>query len=155
MGEVTKSGIAKKRNIVHLRARDQMRFVACNILDSWDEIKRESSPESRHLGYVGGLLVDDLVATCIRFGLFEEAQRAAAFRITSGLRVAEVDEVLTICLERFMPYHAFSRYALPATGDGARDGFYFREMIRSYPPFAELLQATSDKFRAKVAKEWL
>ena len=154
--EVTaKSDITKKRNIAHLRARDQIRFVACNILDSWDEIKRESSPESGHLGYVGGLLVDDLVTTCIRFGLFEEALRAAAFRITPGLRVREVDEVLTVALERFMPYHAFSRYALPAEGHGSRDGFYFREMIRSYPPFAELLQAASDKFRATVAKEWL
>lgn len=150
MGEKVKE-IARKKNILHLRARDMMRFVVCALLDSWDELAA-LVPEDERKKAVASALVEDVLSTCIRFGLFEEARRAALFRAIPGLKVAEVDEVLTIFLERFIPYHAFSRSA-PAPG--IRDGFYFRDTVRSYPPFAELLQSASDQFRAKVAKEWL
>ena len=133
-----------------LRGRDVMRFATCSILDAWDEFRLEFSDKK---DVIPQGLVEDIISTCLCYGLFEEARRAAGFRSMPGLKVAEVDRALTILLDRYLPYHSFLR-------DEAREGrtssgYYNRETIRSYPPFAEILQAASDNFRNNVAALWL
>lgn len=139
----------KKNQPPHLLARDQAQGEVILLLGQWKELEIRYSDSIRRT-VLTAEVVEEVVNKCIHYGLFEEARVAARFRQERGLKIAEVDEVLKALLLKFTPF--ISLYTQEAEFLGKE---FDRHGIFSYPPFAELLQATSDEFREFIKRECL
>ena len=135
---------AKKWVNPDLALRDEAQRRVVKMLGAWSALG-EKYPELLTNKAFLITAVEEAITLCVKFGLFEEAMKAASFRECRGLATAEVDNMLKVLLLRYTPYSPFG------TGDASYDRF----TLRSYPPFVELLQAASDDFRSFVKKECL
>lgn len=139
----------KKNKPSHLFARDQAQAEVMLLLEQWKELEIRYS-DSIHRIVLTVEVVEGVVSKCIHYGLFEEARVAARFRQKRGLKIAEVDEVLKALLLKFTPYISLCNQEAEFLGKE-----FDHHGIFSYPPFAELLQATSDEFREFIKREHL
>lgn len=139
----------KKNKPAHLLARDQAQGEVILLLGQWKELEIRYSDSIRRI-VLTAEVVEGVVSKCIHYGLFEEARVAARFRQERGLKIAEVDEALKALLLKFTPYTSLSNQEAEFLGKE-----FDHHGIFSYPPFAELLQATSDEFREFIERECL
>lgn len=127
-----------------LPLRDEAQRRAVKMLGAWHSFGQRFPELFANKNFLD-TAVEEAITLCVKFGLFEEAMKAASYREHAGLTTAEVDKVLKVLLLRYTPYSPF----------GLGDASYDRFTLRSYPPFVELLQAASDDFRSFIQKECL
>ena len=128
----------------NLALRDEAQRRAVKMLGAWQAFGEKYPDLLTNKAFLI-TAVEEAVTLCLKFGLLDEAMKAASFRECAGLTTAEVDKLLKNLLLRYTPYSPF----------GLGEASYDRFTLRSYPPFVELVQAASDGFRLFVQEECL
>lgn len=140
----SKESQAKKWINPDLGLRDEAQRRVVKMLGAWSALG-EKYPDLLKSKSFLITAVEEAISLCLKFGLLDEARKAASFREQPRLATSEVDKLLKNLLLRYTPYSPF----------GLGEASYDRFTLRSYPPFVELCQAASDDFREFVKKECL
>ncbi len=87
----------------HILARDKLQLKIIKLIRDWD-LSKNKCPDAGKTSIYVKKNVEGVLRVCIKYGLFEEARMAAAYRRKPCLTTAEVEAVLEALLERYTPY---------------------------------------------------